>query len=354
MDYYTAVLFLNTFAMIIIQICVDKSNILTKKRKGLFKILFDVIIVAGICEWAAYYLENTGAQTRLLHILLKTIELSLAPSIGYLVAWIIEKRDEKIVYSILAINGILEIASAVFGFIFYVDDSGVYHHARFYWIYMAMYLASLCYCNFIIFKNTKKYQYNGAGYFLVLSLFMLTGLSIQFFNSSLKVDFLTLGISCIMLYVFALEMISQTDELSGLLNRRGFENYLSRIENPCIIIFFDVDDLKTINDQLGHAYGDIIIAKIGGILKQTYAKHGKCFRYGGDEFCALLNKNLDDIDALNQSFLERMEQARKIEKHLPNVSVGYSLYEPSHNHIDDVIKKADQNMYENKMNNKKR
>lgn len=346
MNYYTVALFLSTLAMVIIQICVDKSNILTKKRKHLFKSLFNVIIVCSICEWCGWYLQSVDSKARLFHILVKTIELSLAPMIGCLVAWIIEKRDEKFVYWVLSINCILEVLSALFGFIFYVDVNGIYHHADFYWIYVVMYLLSLCYCNFIIFKNTKKYQYNGSGYFLVLSLFLLTGIGIQLFNSQLKVIYFTLCIGSIMLYVFTLEMISQTDELSGLLNRRGFENCVCRLENTSIVIFFDVDDFKNINDQYGHSFGDEVIEKIGWQLKRVYAKYGKCFRYGGDEFCVVLNYRLDDVETLNRQFLEYLR------KEDINVSLGYAYYEVGHIHIDDVIKQADENMYQNKIKRK--
>ena len=145
MDYYTVALFLSTFAMLIIQVCVDKSNILTNKRKRLFKSLFNVIIVCSICEWCGWYLQGVDSKARLFHILVKTTELSLAPGIGYLVAWIVEKKDEKLVFGVLIINCILEVASAFFGFIFYVDVNGVYYHADFYWIYIVMYLFSLCY-----------------------------------------------------------------------------------------------------------------------------------------------------------------------------------------------------------------
>ncbi len=346
MDYYTVALFLSTFAMLIIQVCVDKSNILTNKRKRLFKSLFNVIIVCSICEWCGWYLQGVDSKARLFHILVKTTELSLAPGIGYLVAWIVEKKDEKLVFGVLIINCILEVASAFFGFIFYVDVNGVYYHADFYWIYIVMYLFSLCYCNFVIFKNTKKYQYNGSGYFLLLSLFLLTGIGIQLFNSQLKVIYFTLCIESIMLYVFTLEMISQTDELSGLLNRRGFENCVNRLESASILIFFDVDNFKKINDQQGHSFGDAVIEKIGRQLKQVYAKCGKCFRYGGDEFCVVLDHHLEDVEALNQQFLECLR------KEGIEVSLGYAYYEVGHTHIDDVIKQADENMYQNKMKRK--
>lgn len=77
------------------------------------------------------------------------------------------------------------------------------------------------------------------------------------------VDYVVLGIALIILYVFTLEMIYQTDELAELINRRGFENYISHIDESCAIIFFDVDKFKEMNDNYGHAAGDKMLHEIG-------------------------------------------------------------------------------------------
>lgn len=76
------------------------------------------------------------------------------------------------------------------------------------------------------------------------------------------VYYVVLGIALIMLYVFTLEMIYQTDELAELINRRGFENYISHIDESCAIIFFDVDKFKEMNDNYGHAAGDKMLHEI--------------------------------------------------------------------------------------------
>lgn len=85
---------------------------------------------------------------------------------------------------------------------------------------------------------------------------MITGIVIQLADNSLKVDYFTIAMASIMLYVLTLEMINQTDELTELLNRRGFENYITHLEQKCVILFFDVDRFKAIKDTYGHAFGD--------------------------------------------------------------------------------------------------
>lgn len=350
--YYTVIIFMSILAMIIIQFEIRASRTLTQGRKQLFHMLFNAIIIAAFCEWLGNYLQGTGEGTRMLHIGVKAIELTVAPSIAFFTSWIIEKRNEKCIYIYLLIHGVVECLSGKFGFIYCVDADSNYTHGPFYWIYVLTYLISMVYCIYIVLKNVKKYQYNGVGSFLCLIGFMVTGIVIQMYDSTLKVDYITLGIAAIMLYVFTLEMINQTDELTELINRRGFDNYSSHIEEECMILFFDVDGFKEVNDTYGHAFGDRVLRTLGKLVKDYYSKSGKCFRYGGDEFCVILTDNLDKVDQFNKQLLDEIQVRRKKDPILPSISIGYSYYDPKNQNMEDVIAEADWMMYEHKRKQK--
>ena len=353
-DYYTAIIFLNIFAMVIVQICITNSITLTEKRKRQFHILFNAIIVCAFFEWMGNYLQGAGPHTRLLHILVKALELSIAPSIGFSVAWLIEKKKVKYVYIYLIVHAVLEIISAFTGFIYTVDENSVYMHGPFYWIYILAYMLSVVYTIWMVLISMKRYQYNGGKYFGLVIVFMITGILIQTFNSDLKVDYITIGIAAMMIYVFTLEMIYQTDELTELVNRRGFENYISHIQEKCVLLFIDVDNFKSINDTYGHTYGDIVLKKIGRTIREQYARYGKCFRYGGDEFCVAITKNLGDIDALNQATEEKLAQLQKEDPNLPTISIGYAYYDQNYENMLDAIAEADRMMYQHKNEKRKR
>ena len=346
--YYTAIIFISIFAMLAIQTCVKISNTLTKRKKRLFYMLFSTIALSAFCEWLGVYLQGTGSSTRVFHIIVKAVELSVAPSIGYFISWVIEMKSEKIVFIGLAVNAVIECLSGVFGFIYYVDENSNYVHAEFYWIYVAAYVISIIYCMYIMLRNVKRYQYNGVAYFLLVIALMFSGIVIQLYDSSVKVDYPTAAMASIMLYIFTLEMVQQTDELTELINRRGYENYICHLESDSVVIFFDVDKFKSINDNYGHAYGDKVLSIIGKTIKNQYARYGKCFRFGGDEFCAILTKNIDEVDRLNQNFIKAMENNRAKESRLPYVSIGYAHYIPGENDIESVVAEADQMMYKDK------
>lgn len=344
-DYYTVVTFLSVFSMLIIQVCIRKSNTLTKNRKRLFLELFNMIIVASVCEWIGNYLQSGGSATRIVHITVKAIELSVAPSIAFLVAWVIEKKNKKPVYIYLMVHAGLEILSGKFGFIYYVDRNSTYIHGKFYWIYIMAYFISMVYCIYVVLHSVKKYQYNGVAYFLLIGVFLIVGIVIQLCDEQLKVDYLTLAMASIMLYIFTLEMIYQTDGLTELLNRRGYENCISHMEEKCVIIFLDVDHFKMVNDTYGHAFGDAVLKIIGETIKNQYAQYGKCFRVGGDEFAVIITKEMDQIEEMNEEFLAKMAMARAKEKKLPFISVGYSCYDPENQNVQDVTAEADRRMY---------
>lgn len=328
------------------QPCISNSNTLTASHKKRFRWLFTAIIISALCEWLGNLLQGGGEPTRILHIIVKTIELSVAPSIAFLFSQIIEKRGEKLVWGYLAVHAVIECLSGIFEFVFCVDENSVYHHSEFYWIYVLAYLLPIVYCVYIVVRNVKKYQYSGIGFFLLIVVFMIGGLAVQMWNGELKVDYMTLGIASILTYIFTLEMIQQTDELTELLNRRGYENCITHIDEKCVVVFFDVDKFKKANDTYGHAFGDSVLKKAGITIRKQYSKYGKCFRYGGDEFCAVITRNQENVEKMNGDFLAAIEKLKKSDTRMPSVSIGYAYYDPENQNIQDAIAEADKMMYE--------
>ena len=352
-SYYTAITIINVFALAIIKLCASNSNTLSDRRKKLFNWLFSAIILASVCEWAGEFLNTQGPNTRFIHICVKFLELSCAPLFGFIFAWIIEKKNEKYIQGFMTLHMFLELISGFTGFIYYVDSGNIYHHGSFYFIYVVAYIISLIYAVIVVFKNFKKYQFNGTIFFLMIVCFILVGVAIQLIDNNLKLSYTALTMTSIMLYVFTIEMIQQTDELTGLLNRRGYENFLNRIDKNAIVVFFDVDEFKYVNDTYGHKYGDLALKMAGELISKNYVKYGKCFRYGGDEFCAILTSNLDKIEELNHNLFMDLEKVRSRDDKMPTISIGYAPYNPVNQNIQDVVFEADQMMYKYKQIRKK-
>ena len=95
--------------------------------------------------------------------------------------------------------------------------------------------------------------------------------------------------------ISTLETLSYRDELTGLLNRRGFNEQLRhalaiarRIESTGVLTFIDLDNFKTINDDLGHQAGDEVLVHLANLLDENVRATDVAARLGGDEFAVIL------------------------------------------------------------------
>jgi diguanylate cyclase (GGDEF)-like protein len=87
-----------------------------------------------------------------------------------------------------------------------------------------------------------------------------------------------------------IEIISLTDSLTGLGNRRKLMADLERIaasKEPVLLVLLDLDGFKSYNDTFGHPAGDSLLARLGQSLAIAVNEHGAAYRLGGDEFCAI-------------------------------------------------------------------
>lgn len=149
--------------------------------------------------------------------------------------------------------------------------------------------------------------------------------------------------------------IAATDELTTLVNRRGFltaaEERLAE-GRPVTVIAIDLDGFKAINDGYGHAEGDRALTEFAGALKGAFRRSDVIARLGGDEFAVLL-ADADRRDAHAAiSRLRRLLERRCTEAGLLYTldhSVGIVEFDPDHHaSLDDLLAEADRLMYRDK------
>lgn len=166
-------------------------------------------------------------------------------------------------------------------------------------------------------------------------------------------------------YGMKAELISNlayTDGLTEVGNRTAYQEKLDEIETEFSdklgIIIFDVNNLKAVNDNYGHAAGDDIICTSAELIFETFGKYGDVFRIGGDEFAVLIpSENPQEIyDKLLPVFQERMNQRNRREGDRIPIVVAHGFacaQEIKNDSIHEAIQEADRHMYEDKKNLKK-
>ena len=150
-----------------------------------------------------------------------------------------------------------------------------------------------------------------------------------------------------------IEYLSFHDQLTGLYNRRFYEEELKRLSTdrnlPLTLVIADVNGLKLTNDAFGHAAGDNLLRKLASILKEVCRQDDIVARIGGDEFILLLPRT-DAVEA--ERIIHRISQAilrEKKELVILSASFGWATKTTAGREMQDVFKEAEDNMYRNKL-----
>lgn len=148
-----------------------------------------------------------------------------------------------------------------------------------------------------------------------------------------------------------LEYLSRQDALTGLLNKRYFFETLTRClraaerrKEPVSLVFMDINDFKMINDTYGHQKGDELLKEVADIIKNLSRADDVCFRYGGDEFCIIM-QNCDKKSA-ESIYLTRLKEQLKMHELDISISTGAVQTGPNEYLSEtDILELADSKMY---------
>lgn len=156
----------------------------------------------------------------------------------------------------------------------------------------------------------------------------------------------------------SLQRLCLTDDLTGLLNRRGFMSMaqhqikIARREDwKMLLLFADLDGLKKINDSYGHPQGDEALRRVADILRETFRTSDLISRLGGDEFIVLAqNVSSNGIEPITGRLQEKIDQYNaRLSCYQLSLSWGFALYDPKRQaSLEDVIVEADRALYHNK------
>jgi len=151
-----------------------------------------------------------------------------------------------------------------------------------------------------------------------------------------------------------LKYLTFHDALTGLYNRNYFEEEFNKLNNeldvPIAIILCDLDNLKIVNDSLGHDNGDQMIIHVGKLLSSLIDKNSFAARIGGDEFVIIVKENtLFDFKQLIATLVKEIDEYNKcLVDYTINMSIGSAYNDHSLNNMQRLFKLSDNQMYLNK------
>jgi diguanylate cyclase (GGDEF)-like protein len=160
--------------------------------------------------------------------------------------------------------------------------------------------------------------------------------------------------------------LADTDDLTGIPNRRHFRKHLTyemeraRVYNvPLALLLIDVDNFKEINDTFGHVMGDVVLSELCGSIKEMLRSPDAISRFGGDEFAVILpHTDAAGAASVAERILHRVQEMPIIAAEEGpircTVSVGIAQCEPSDVTFSDLVRRADDRLYDAKRDGKNR
>ena len=320
--------------------------------------------IANISDCCVYYLAGSSNIVIKVLVFLSGSGLFLGNvMIGYLWAKLIMVHmnipfsdiRRNIYRTIGLISIVLLVINIFYPLVFSVSD-GRYQRGFAYIIFLifaAFYILDSLY---LYVKRVKK---NGSLKLFPVHIFLIPvilGVVIQTFFVEIAITWTSIAISVAGIMTALKNEIIFTDCLTGLYNREYLKFLHKRACNKkdCWVsgIMIDLNGFKQINDNYGHAEGDLALCIVADLLLKSFSEYGVVTRYAGDEFVIMLNTTDDQliqkiIKSAKKNFVTENEKNDKL--YQLSASMGYAITNLSNETIDDFMNRIDEQMYQDKM-----
>jgi diguanylate cyclase (GGDEF)-like protein len=300
--------------------------------------------------------------SNLLHVILYTIAPILTASWFLLVRQFVTARKKVsqrsliIIFIPVIINAILSALSPFFNLYFHIDAQGVYTRGPFFEVSIAITYSYFIVSMIHIFMNKNKLMINELLLLMIFNFIPVVGAILQSLFYGILLAWSSAGFALVIVYIYLQERLVHLDIMTGSWTRRSFDYYMEKrlkqkhVE-PFGGIFFDIDHLKKINDQYGHAEGDYAITEIVSRIKGLIKSNEIIARLGGDEFIIITEEKdykrlellIKDIELSLSVFNENSDKPYEL-----SCSYGYGIYSEDFKSIDQFLRYIDHRMYQSK------
>lgn len=276
-----------------------------------------------------------------------------------------ESKTKKLFPILLSINivyDVLLILSQVYGWFYYIDQENTYHRGPLYWVPASLILGMVAVSALITIKNRRRLEQKSFWPLIFFVIPPVVGIILQIilYGTSLILNGVTLSI--LVLFLNIQNRNIYTDYLTGVNNRKRLDAYLkekiSSGDETFSAVLVDLNNFKMINDTLGHDAGDAALEIAAKLLKDSLRENDFIARYGGDEFCMILNiSDKNDLERAVTRIKRFIEKNNKLSDSPYKIefSMGYDVYDRNSDlNAENFLKKLDKMMYANKQYDKEK
>ncbi len=361
------------FLLLIVFRQLKKSDEVFKRRHSMLLRMAQLIMLLLLIDIGSRFDGNPDSVYEIINRISNFVMFVLSPLQAMLWAYYIKEQVSQDPLSLrrltnsfkalIFVNLLLNIASLKYHWFYYIDDFNVYHRGVYFLVPLILTLVLTALSYWYAISNREKFT---SRYFSSLMLFAvppLVCIFLQYFIYGSSLILSGVAISLLTVFLNSQNQRVYTDFLTGAYNRTKLESYLSerissvhRKGRTFSAIMIDLDDFKNINDTLGHDIGDLALETAANVLKTCIREDDVLARYGGDEFCIILD--IVDEEEL-EAMIERIRN--KIKNYNESfsspfqleISMGYAVYDENLKmNLDEFKRLIDFKMYQEKRNRK--
>lgn len=337
--------FTNIVIVFFLYIFLFTGTTLSKSSLKIFisaTLMLSVLIVADMLD---YYFVSFDYVNNMRYIT-SAAGYTLRPA-AILTILLISRRFTKkklmLMFAPLAADLAVSFSSIFTHLMFYFDSANKFHRGPMWFLPFAV---SGLYLVLLLIMSIKKYRIGNKLETAVIVLIVVMAFTSSAMETLFGFKFLINGVggvSIVFYYVFLSTQTYKRDALTSALNRHSFAADADRLsKRKMIIVSIDLNDLKKINDSIGHDAGDAAIISVCDAIFTYLPSSYQLYRLGGDEFALLCpNAKPDAVDAVMKKTIAELDKKGY------SIAWGMAEYAPGMD-FDKVLAESDKKMYENK------
>ena len=336
-----------------------------QKKHNEDKILFGVIVLvltACVADIISFSVDGRpGNFFRVLSYVSNNILFLANVAIGPL--WVmlislhiygsISKFQRIFMMSICGVILVMMFVNFFVPIIFAIDENNVYTRGP--WFMGKNLLEVILMADGVIIYLISLIRSGGIKFYPVLQfvwpIFICVCLQIFFYGISTIWVGIAVGYTSLMLALQNENIF--IDKLTGLYNRYYLDKISGELKRKrkITMMMLDMNGFKSINDSFGHSQGDEALVSLADVLQNSVGQKGTVIRYAGDEFVIVLNEDKEKAaEECRNLIKENLSSFNKLykKKYQLSASIGYGVFDLSKSSVDQILKKIDKRMYEDK------